>query len=107
MCNGHLECINVSKHRADLLTKETRPVHSSPYQAVSTAAQFSAAEINLKIAKNVIEPETTEREAPTVLASKENGTIHFCVDSQKQNTATVRSPCPLSRMHEYIDRLGE
>lgn len=53
----------------------------------------------------VIEPATTEWEAPTLLTPCKDGSLCFCVDYQKLDAVTDRDLYCLIRMHKYIDYL--
>lgn len=55
------------------------------------------------LAKKIIEPAQTERDAPIVFVPKKDGSLHFCVDYQKLNAVTVRNTYPVSHMDAPID----
>lgn len=80
MSDRHLMRISESKHQVDLLKEEVWPVHSVSYRTEATAKQLFAAEINLTLTKNLIEPATTKSAGHIVLVSKKDATLRFFVD---------------------------
>lgn len=78
--DGHLERINVAKHRIDLLIEDVRPAHSAPYRAGPAARKFAREEIGRMITKKVIEQATTEHVATIVVLTEKNGSSRFCGD---------------------------
>lgn len=56
MSEGQLGQIPIGLHRIELTSKDTRPVHNTPYQAGAKYRQFSATQIDKMIRQDVIEP---------------------------------------------------
>lgn len=94
MLDGQLRCINVTKHRVNLLNDDLRLVHSAPYRTRPTARKFDAAKMAKMVTEKVSETATTECAATIVFAHKKNGSTCFCVDYYRLNAVTIRESYP-------------
>jgi len=56
---------------------------------------------------DVIEPSSSEWASPIVLVPKPDGSSWFCIDYRQLNEWKVRDACPLTRMDDCLDLLGE
>ena len=56
--------------------------------------------------RDVIEPSTSPRNAQVVLASKKDGSYHYCVDFHRLNSVTVKEHYPVPRVEDMIDTLA-
>ncbi len=56
--------------------------------------------------KGIIERSTSPWTAPTVLVLKKDGTVRFCVDYRKLNSATRKDVYPLPRIDATLDALA-
>ena len=106
MWDGSLGEINVTEHHIDLIPG-SRPITQQPYRAGPKAREFEQEQIDRMLRDNVIEPSQSAWASPVVLVPKKDGTLRFCVDYRRLNTATVRDSYPIPRMDECIDSLGE
>lgn len=55
---------------------------------------------------NVVKPAQTEWALPIFFVSKNDRTLHYCVDYRKLNAVTTRGSYALLQMDESIDSLG-
>jgi len=101
-----LGVINATQHRIDL-NAGARPVGFAPRRAGHTAREAESAEVKRQLEADVIEPTSSEWGFPVVLVPKKYGTLRFCVDYRLLNVVTKKDSCPLPRMDEGIDSLGE
>lgn len=60
MWNGNLGRMTAAKHRIKLAKKDVSSVHSAPYRAEPEVRQFTGAEIDRLLQKDVVKPGTTE-----------------------------------------------
>ena len=64
------------------------------------------AEVYKMLDKGVIEPSNSPWSSPTVLVTKKDGSIRFCVDYRVLNSVTVKDAYPLPRVDECLDALA-
>jgi hypothetical protein len=98
--------VQLTNHRIDLIPGQN-PLHCQPYRAGPRARALESAEIELMLKAEVIEPASSEWVSPIVLVAKPDGSTRFCVDHRRLNAVTVRDSCPLPRMDECIESLGD
>jgi len=82
-------------------------VRVPPRRAGPKAREAEAAEIERKLAADVIEPTSSESGFPVALVPKKDGMLLFCVDYRLLNAVSKRDSYPLPRMDDCIDSLGE
>ena len=56
---------------------------------------------------DVIQPSSSPWASPVVLATKKDGSSHFCVDYCKLNEVTQKDAYPLSQIDEVLETLAE
>jgi len=103
---GQLGKVDVTPHRIEV-TPGARPRRAQPYRASHASMDIIAKEVQRQRDLGVIEPSSAEWAFPVVLVPKPDGTMRFCVDYRRLNEVTVRDVCPLPRMDDCIDCLGD
>ena len=106
MWSGDLGKIRATEHNINL-KPNTIPLHQHPYRAGPESHKVLEDHINLQLAADVIEPAQSEWDSPVQLAPKKDGTLWFCVEFGRLNALTIPDTCPLPRMEDCIDSLGE
>ena len=77
------------------------------YHGVPLSKQKVAGEqIDKMLAHGVIEPSNSPWSFPTVLVTKKDGSIRFCVDYRKLNALSRKDAYPLPRIDETLNTLG-
>ena len=62
------------------------------------------AQVEQMLASDVIHPSNSPWASPVVMVRKD-GSLHFCVDFQQLNAATVKDAQPLPRIDDLLDAL--
>ena len=57
--------------------------------------------------QGVIKSFTSPSSSPVVLLPKKDGSLRFCIDYKKLNSATKKDVYPLLRIDDILDALGE
>lgn len=95
--------ITTVKHHT-YLQPNSRPAIQHPYRAGLKETEQKGQENDRMLNEVVREPTMLEL-ASSVLVSKKDGQLRFCVEYRKCNAKTVRDIYPLLRMEECIDFL--
>ena len=102
--DGKLGNTDVVKHTID--TGDHAPI-KLPARRLPWAKQEAAdAEVEKMLKRGIIEPSDSPWAAPTVLVTKKDGTIRFCIDYRKLNDITRKEAYPLPRIDDSLDTLG-
>jgi len=101
-----LGAFKATRHHMEL-TPGAKSVRVPTRQAGPKALEAEAAEVELQLAADVIEPTSSEWGFPVVLVPKKDGTLRFCVNYRLLIAVCKRDSYPLPRMDECIDSLGE
>lgn len=91
----------------DLLVDDVKAVQAALYRAGPTARKLAAADCGQMITKKKNSTATTKWAAPTMLASRKNSSLRFCVNHRKLNAVTIRDSYQFSRMDEGVDSLEQ
>lgn len=59
------------------------------------------------LADSVITPSNAEWASPIVVLHKKGGKLRLCVDYRRLSAVTQRDSCPIPRLDEFIDSLGD
>lgn len=89
MRDGHLGLINVAKLGITVLLPDTAPVHSVRHREGPRTRELAKAEIDVMLAKAIIETTQTECAAPIVFVRKMDGILRFCIDCCKLNAVAI------------------
>lgn len=57
--------------------------------------------------EGIIFPAQSKWASAFLLVPKPDGKVLFCVDCRQLDTRNVKDTCPIPRIDEYIDSLGE
>ena len=68
--------------------------------------KYISEETQRLLERDVIEPSTSPWSAQVVLASKKDGSYHYCVDFRRLNSVTVKEHYPVPRVEDMIDTLA-
>lgn len=82
------------------------PIHSTWKRADLNAREVEKNGFNKSLSEGTIKMAQTEWAALSVLSPKENGSLHFCDDLQKENAVTKWKFQPKERIDECIHSPG-
>ena len=80
-----------------------RPVRLPPYRLPQAYRSDVHQELQEMLTQKIIEPSTSEWEAPIVLVKKKDGSLWLCVDYQQLNSASLTDAYPMPRIDDMID----
>jgi hypothetical protein len=83
-----------------------RPVKQKPYRVSHKERQAIQEQVNKMLKDGMIRPSKSPWSSPIVLVKKKDGSLRFCVDYRKLNSATVKDSYPLPRIDSSLDSLG-
>ena len=95
---------DVVQHRITL--KEKKAIRQPPYRLAHAYRELVQKEIKEMLAAGIVEPSNSEWASPIVLVRKKDGSMRFCVDYRKLNSASEADAYPMPRVDELIDTLG-
>jgi len=104
--SGHLGSIKATEHRIEL-KPGSKPVWLNPYRTGPRTRELIKAQVDRTLKLEVTEPSQSEWASPVVLIPKPDGSPRFCIDYRQLNERTVRDSCPLPRMDDCLDSLGD
>ena len=96
--------IQLIQHDVDV--EEARPCKQHPYQVNPLRVKHMESEIKYMLEHDMIEPSNSEWSSPCILASKPNGSYHFCTDFCKLNSVTLTDSFPIPRIDDCIEKIG-
>ena len=83
------------------------PPSRLPLRRFSPAQEkYISEETQRLLKRDVMEPSTSPWSAQVILASKKDGSYHYCVDFPRLNCATVKEHYPVPRVEDMIDTLA-
>jgi len=106
MWDGTRGTIHATEH-AIVTPTDAVPIRAQPYRTGPFKRQIIADQINKMLKLKVIEPSHSAWASPVVILSKKNGKARFCVDCRRPNNITKKDVCPLPRMEDSMDSLGD
>ena len=92
------------EHR--IKTGDHPPIKQAPRRLAPHRRRLVDEEVDKMLEGGVIEPATGPWAAPVVLVKKKDGTMRFCVDYRRLNSATIKDAYPLPRIDDSLDTLG-
>ena len=57
--------------------------------------------------QGIISPSTSPWAPSVILVPKKDGSLHFCIDYRKLNSATIHDAYPLPRIDDTLDSLQQ
>ena len=102
--DGKLGQTDLVKHTID--TGNAKPIKIPPRRVHQKQKQTIEKEINSMLEKDIIEPSTSPWSLPILLATKNDGSIRFCIDYRGPNAVTVKDAYPLPRIDDSFDALS-
>lgn len=105
--NELFSCINVIKHRIQLLKPNAASVHSPSYRDRPRNQKSEKEEGDKKPIEYIIEPAQIVLTAPIAEIIKKNRTLCQCVDYSKLDTTTEKDLFTILRMKEFTTSLRE
>jgi len=106
MWDGTLGTIHATEH-AIVTPADAVPIWAQPYRTDPFKRQIIADQINKMLKLKVIEPIHSAWASPVVIVPEKNGKARFCVDYRRLNNITKKDACPLPRMEDFLDSLGQ
>lgn len=104
--SGRIQAINATHHKIDQ-EKGKRPIHQHPHRAGRRSREIICGHKDKQLKAGVIGPAQSEWAIFIVLVSMKNGSFRFCMDYQRLNAATIPDRCPLPRIHDCSECLGD
>jgi len=105
MWSGKLGELKATTHHIQL-KPDTKPVYSAPYWAGPHRRLEIEKQVKKMLDLGVNEPSDAEWSFPVVVVPKPGGHFRFFVDYRRLNERTVKDVCPIPRMDDCLDSLG-
>ena len=93
-----------AKHGVDV--QGAAPLKVSYHGIPRAKQQIADEQVDKMLEQGIIEPSDSPWAFPTVLVTKEDGSIRFCVDFRKFNFLSRKDSYPLPRIDETLNTLG-
>lgn len=85
----------------------TRPIRMAPYRVNPQKAECIKKEIQQMLELGVIEESSSPFASPVVIVPKDQqGSVRFCCDFRRLNSATIPDSFPMTRVDDIIDKVG-
>lgn len=94
------------QHKIDL-TPGSKPFNSPPFRYAPARKETIEQHIKEMLEQGIISPSTSPWASPVILVPKKDGSLRFCVDYRKLNSATIRDAYPLPRIDDTLDSLQQ
>lgn len=99
--------VKKSPRGTELSSGQEAPKNQIPYRQGLDMRDATSKQIRQKLYGGVIETSTSEWASLVVLVPKRDGSVRFCVDYSRLNSATVPDTYTLPRMDYWLDSLGD
>lgn len=90
----------------DVDVGDATPIKQYPYKVGTVKKAIMDKEIQYMLENNIIEPFTSPRSSPCLLAPKPDGSSRFCTDFRRVNAVTKTDCYPLPLIDTLIDQVG-
>ena len=98
---GHTEAV-----MHDIDTGSTRPIRCNPRKLSPKKIKIQQELVDKMLEEGQIEHSVSAWSAPTVLVTKKDGTMRFCVDYRRLNNNTKKDAFPLPRIDDSLNSLS-
>ena len=98
---GETDLVELHIRMGDAVPKKL-PVRHMPF----VSRQEVARQLRKMQEAGMIQPSNSPWASPVVMVKKKDGTHHFCIDYRALNTVTKPDLCPLPRIDDLLDQLG-
>lgn len=90
----------------DIDVGESPPIKQHPYRVSPDKRDRLQKQVNYMLEHDIAEPSNSAWSSPCLLAMKSNGSDRFCTDYRKVNNVTKPDCCPLPRVEDCVDNVG-
>ena len=90
----------------DIDTGSTRPIRCNPRKLSPKKIKIQQELVDKMLEEGQIEHSVSAWSAPTVLVTKKDGTMRFCVDYRRLNNSTKKDAFPLPRIDDSLNSLS-
>ena len=87
-------------------TGTAKPINCAPYRRSPKEREQLRTLVDDMLGKGIVKESQSPWASPVVLIPKKDGSIRFCVDYRKLNSATTRDSYPLPRIDDCLNALG-
>ncbi|CAF4749152.1 unnamed protein product [Rotaria magnacalcarata] len=94
------------QHRINL-APDVQAHNSPPFRYAPARKQIIEENLKDMLDQGIILPSASPWASSVILAPKKDGTLRFCVDYRKLNSATIRDAYPIPRIDDTLDSLQE
>lgn len=91
----------------DVEIGDTLPIKQHPYRLNPAKAELLQNEVDYMLQNGIIEKSKSPWSSPCVLVPKPDGSVRFCTDYRKVNSATTTDSFPIPRIDDCIDKIGK
>ena len=90
----------------DIDTGSTRPIRCNPRKSLPKKIKIQQELVDKMLEEGQIEHSVSAWSAPTVLVTKKDGSMRFCVDYRRLNARTKKDAFPLPRIDDSLNSLS-
>ena len=87
-------------------TGSARPIHQGLRPSSPSERAVVRGEVRKMLESGAIRPSTSPWASPTVMVTKKDGSVRFCVDFKKLNDVTKKDVFPLPRISDLLESLA-
>ncbi|WVZ97649.1 hypothetical protein U9M48_043165 [Paspalum notatum var. saurae] len=89
------------------LVPGTAPIAKAPYRMSGKEYDELKRQLDELLEKGLIKCSVSPWGAPVLFVKKKDGSMRLCIDYRKLNAVTLKSKCPLPRIDDLLDQLGQ
>ena len=100
-----LGCTDILQHTID--TGGHPPIRQQPYRTPVVRRQKLNEMVDAMQEQGIVRPSSSPWASPVVLVPKKDGSLRFCIDYRRLNSATRKDVYPLPRVDDILIALGD
>ena len=95
---------NLIEHDVDV--GDSAPIKQHPYRVSPMKKELLDKEVQYMLKNDIMEESQSNWSSPCILVPKHDGGFRFCTDFRKVNDKTKSDSCPIPRIADCIDQIG-